>query len=499
MPILQKVVKGIGSGIGLASEAIADHKDRKATQTQAVSPRPSGGEGSASTSRTAARHDVYPEEKRGRKGERERGLDGKHDSDSDSSSVSTSDLDNDRAEWALDEAAQQFEQPPPSYRETEASSSSPNGPASAEEFATAFLRTHKVATATVASKTYQPLPCPVILPQRRPKDKSRGFVRAYAPLLGSCADIDQQTFIDFLNDLDRASRASPVFNVINVACFAVGFVPSPIAMGVSIAVQAASRTAQEVQTRYRRNTYLDQINETLFKPRGLYCMIMTFKPDSPYEPVIGMDVRSTSTDAALAKATSNPDSELRQKLKSMRLTSGTSKGEMSLPESAPLVYPALDAALSEGTELSEPKQTGLRASAGFVANYLDRRAQASHAGMYPDGKLAAAAPGEKKFASRFSDPNHPANSGTILGLLSGGNFDPQAKRRAHKAQRRAHRRGYELSETDLKNAEMGRLPRRRQGVVRRVLQQDVLYLTIVNLPSESEMREMLQELERARK
>ncbi|EXJ87459.1 hypothetical protein A1O3_04419 [Capronia epimyces CBS 606.96] len=487
MPLLQRVVKGIGSGIGLASEAIADHKEKKVAKEPGASPLRSAqleaGEGSRSISRSA-------EAGRGEK-ERVGGEDGDYESDSDSDSsldMDSSDLDNDKAEWALDDAAQQLEAPPPTY--DEASSSSP---ASADELASAFLNTHQVARDP--KKSYQPLPCPVILPQRRPKDKSRGFVRAYAPVLDTCSGIDQATFIDFLNGLDRASRASPVFDVVNLACFAVGFVPSPIAMGVSIAVQVASRTAQEVQSRHRRNTYLDQINETLFKPRGLYCMIMTFKPDSPHEPIIGMDVRSV--DQALAKATSNPESEMRQKLKTLRLSSGATKGEMSLPESAPLIYPALEAALDRPAEMTPAKQNALKSSTGFVASYLDRRAQAAYAGMYPDSKLALAVPPpDKKFASRFSDPNHPANSGSLLALLTGGKFDPKAKKRGRRAQRRARRRGYELSEADIKNAEMGRLPRRRQGVIRRVLQQHVLYLTIVNLPTESEMKEMLQELDR---
>lgn len=510
MPIVRKLVKGIGSGIGLASEAIADHKDKKAAKERGVSPHPAGeieaGEGSRAIPVAAPQGD-------------EKGVDqdtkalvGKGEDDSDSSSVSSSDLDNDQAEWALDEAAEELEQPPPSYSEASATS-----PATAEEIANTFLARHKLTPTSAASQKFQPLPCPVILPQRRPKDKTRGFVRAYAPLLGSCSGIDQQTFLDFINDLDRASKASPVFDVINLACFAVGLVPNPIAMAVSISVQIASRTAQEVQSRSRRNAYLDQINESLFKPRGLYCLIMTFKPDNPHDPVLGMDVTMSgnisSTDQALVKATSISDSELRQKLKALRLTSGVSKGEISLPESAPLIYPALDAAAQaaldreaaggEGdgvpAEEKKKKKNALSASGGFLANYLDRRAQASFQGMHPDSKMTMPLPPpDKKFASRFSDPNHPANSGTILGLLTGGHFDPKAKRAGRKAQRRARRRGYKLSETDVRNAEMGRLPRRRKGLIGRVLHKDVLYLTVVNLPSEAEMKEIMQQLDRVK-
>jgi len=486
MPIIGKIVQGIGAGIGLAAEAVADHKEKKkaALQSRSVSPHPAA---------LSASEDPRDEKKARRV--RDENFDDSVSSNSDSDDGDDDDdnnLNTDRAEWALDEAAQELEIPPPSYEEAASTST----PMSAEEVATSFLRNHKISQ---NAPSHRPLPYPVVLPQRRPKDKSRGFVRAYAPLLGDCAGIDQKTFIDFLDDFDQASRASSVFDVINIACFAVGMVPNPIAMGVSIAVQVASRTGQELQSRYRRNTYLDQINETMFKPRGLYCMIMTFKPDSPYDPVLGVDVRSS--DMALAKSLSIPESEWKQKLKNIRLTSGVSRGEVSLPESAPLIYPALDAAAVAATkgegELPEKKQNALKSSASFVSAYLDRRAQASYAGMHPDSQLASPPPA-KPFASRFSDPNHPANSGSIVALLTGGHFDPKSRKRVRRAQCRAARRGYQLSEHDLQNAAVGRAPGRRQGPISRIMTQDVLYLTIVNLPSESEMRELMQELERSK-
>lgn len=229
---------------------------------------------------------------------------------------------------------------------------------------------------------------------------------------------------------------------------------------------------------------------------------MTFKPDSPYDPVLTGNIMTQGTDAALMKATSNPDSGLSAQLKSIRLASGVTHGEISLPESAPLTYPALDKAAiaaMDGHQLPEQKQSALKSSGAFVASYLDRRGQASYAGMNPHSALAQAAPPpEKKFASRFSDPNHPANSGTILGLLTGGRFDPKADKRGRKAQRRARREGRTLSPEEIYNAKMGRAPRRKQGIIRRVLQKNVLYLIVTNLPTESEMVEIRQELERVK-
>jgi hypothetical protein len=45
---------------------------------------------------------------------------------------------------------------------------------------------------------------PVVLPQRRPKDRTRGFIRAYAPDLMNCG-IDQAMFLDFLETFNLAS------------------------------------------------------------------------------------------------------------------------------------------------------------------------------------------------------------------------------------------------------------------------------------------------------
>jgi hypothetical protein len=56
------------------------------------------------------------------------------------------------------------------------------------------------------------LPCPVIIPQRRPKDKERGFIRAYAPALLECG-IDEATFLNFIDSLNQATKVSPPFEV----------------------------------------------------------------------------------------------------------------------------------------------------------------------------------------------------------------------------------------------------------------------------------------------
>ena len=52
------------------------------------------------------------------------------------------------------------------------------------------------------------LPRPVIIPQRRPENKERGFIRAYAPALLECG-IDEATFLNFIDSLNEATKVSP--------------------------------------------------------------------------------------------------------------------------------------------------------------------------------------------------------------------------------------------------------------------------------------------------
>ncbi len=109
------------------------------------------------------------------------------------------------------------------------------------------------------------------------------------------------------------------------------------------------------------------------------------------------------------------------------------------------------------------------------------------------------------FASRFSDPSHPANSGSLISLLTGGYINPAARRqdrRAARYERRALRRDYK----DSRRVARGRSPRGprppirdrrrpRKGIIKKIMQQDVMYLLIVNLPTASEVDESVSRLE----
>lgn len=106
-------------------------------------------------------------------------------------------------------------------------------------------------------------------------------------------------------------------------------------------------------------------------------------------------------------------------------------------------------------------------------------------------------------ASRYNDPNHPANSGSLISLLTGGAVNPAARRQARreaKQERRQMRREYK----DSRRVARGRAPRgprrvRRKGqrktIIKKLMQKDVLYLLVVNLPSQEEVQKSVTQLE----
>ncbi|KAK6957218.1 hypothetical protein Daesc_002504 [Daldinia eschscholtzii] len=93
-----------------------------------------------------------------------------------------------------------------------------------------------------------PLRYPVIIPQRRPGQRVRGFIRAYAPDLMGCG-IDQVIFMDFLDELDKATATSPWIGAINIASNMAGLIPSAIAPPIGLAVQITAGVYQEMQSR----------------------------------------------------------------------------------------------------------------------------------------------------------------------------------------------------------------------------------------------------------
>lgn len=212
------LVKLVGSGIGLASEALAARKESKENKQRARSPRPPAPSESSASSDPSNR--PPPEYSSLDPGSANYGLvevanehearqlinqgkavpaDTSHETDEDDSEG----VDDDEAYWELDEAT---DPDPPAYSERgeidDAKPESGEAKPDVHKLLQKFLTTHPAPTHAPGR-----LPCPVIIPQRRPRTKSRGFVRAYAPVLADCG-IDQATFLEFLETFHKASQVN---------------------------------------------------------------------------------------------------------------------------------------------------------------------------------------------------------------------------------------------------------------------------------------------------
>jgi hypothetical protein len=131
-------------------------------------------------------------------------------------------MDGDEAAWQLDEATEEFGLPTydqsqsrpgaeGSQRDLETGADNEpeeiNAEDSEDEQAKKRERMVRALVAMAGPPPAQPqrLPCPVIIPQRRPGAKKRGFVRAYAPVLADCG-ISQDVFLKFISDFHKASQ-----------------------------------------------------------------------------------------------------------------------------------------------------------------------------------------------------------------------------------------------------------------------------------------------------
>ena len=332
----------------------------------------------------------------------------------------------DEADWQLDDAVEDEEDERALEQQSpDTSSTFDPGPVPSskegrqhyvDKIVQAFLASHPPPADSLVPRGQ--LPCPVIIPQRRPHDKKRGFVRAYASVLEPCG-VDQDSFLGFLKAMHLSSKASPVFNVINIAAMIAGVAPSITAMIVSTVVQAAALAAIEFQGNLRTNDFLAQINEKYFRPRGLVCLIFKFKPEdaATHEAV---DISST-----ILKTINPASSRFKQTINNAGRASGRTIGDLEMPQAAPLVFPALDDL--HARDAPKTRKENMKRKGKFVANYFDKRAQATYTAENPNSVLANANTQEHRFASRFADPNHPVNSGHPIALLTGGIINPKSR------------------------------------------------------------------------
>lgn len=480
------LVRLIGSGVGLAAEAIASKKQRSrsnspranlspqasASSTREIGPSSSSNKSEKKSSKAREAHEDFEEpppayeqvvevpeeradeliadgkalpldEKHGPSQEREG-----HEDDSDS------DSEGDEANWALDEAAEEVATP---GAEDPKLKYGMMAQPTIESFSAVVM-----AKCPPLNHPTNPLQRPVIIPQRRPGARDRGFIHAYSPDLAE-KGISEEAFMSFIQNFHAASQASPLLNVVFVSAGVVGLVPEPISQITSIIIQFAAGAAIYMQTTQRTHSFLDEMNDKLFKPRGLYAMVMKYIPHGT-RPI---SVQQADLNTIISKE--NAPHKSYQNFRA--INAGRSYGAIEMPDSAPLVFPALD----EAAQTQDPaKASKLKSSMAFVTDYYDKRARASYLHKNPDQRLDLPKP---DFGTRVSDPNHPAFRGSWLTLISGGKIPPKAERRARRREERI---------------QAGVAPSRKQErkawkQKRKLMKQNVLYLMIVNLPTEQEM------------
>lgn len=178
------------------------------------------------------------------------------------------------------------------------------------------------------------------------------------------------------------------------------------------------------------------MNKEFFEPRGLYCLVLAYDP-KPYVTHTPSDI-TRSISASMTPTSS----VMGTMIKSVRISSCNTHS-VDLPEAAPLVFPTFD---HKGLTLNPIKWVQ------NVESYVDRLFQAHYAKKKPPKALAVMAPRKQRSgSSRWSWWT---------------------------------RKGAGAANSDEELENQLRVPRRGTG--RRWYRGDVMYMMIVNVPTEAE-------------
>ena len=383
------LVRLIGSGVGLAAEAVAAKKQRSRSKSPGgadLSPQASAsssrdvGPSFSSMSKSEGKALKAPEAQGNFEdpppayeqvvevseeqadelisGGKALPLDEKSGKEFHDEDDSDSDSEGDEANWALDEAAEEVATP---RAEDPKLKYGIMAQPTVESFSAAVM-----AKCPPLNHPTNPLQRPVVIPQRRPGARDRGFIHAYSPDLAE-KGISQEVFLSFIQNFHAASQASPLLNVVFIAAGVVGFVPEPVTQITSTIIQFAAGAAIYLQTTQRTHSFLDEMNDKLFKPRGLYALVMKYIPQGT-RPI---SVQQADMNTMISKE--NAPHKSYQNFRA--INASRSYGAIEMPDSAPLVFPDLD----EVARTQDPaKANKLKNSMAFVTDYYDKRAQASY-------------------------------------------------------------------------------------------------------------------------
>ncbi|KAI1098110.1 hypothetical protein F4804DRAFT_325631 [Jackrogersella minutella] len=303
-----------------------------------------------------------------------------------------------------------------------------------------------------------PLPYPVILPQRRPKDRARGFVKAYAPDLMRVG-IDQATFMAFLDGFGKAMAQNPYVGAINLAGGVAGMIPTAIAPPIGLAVQLTAGVYQEVMNRKNQNAYLVKMNDELFRPRGVYCLLMAYAPNS---------------DKTLVQADINTKGGGK-----FRSNDGV-MGAVDFPISAELIFPEGDETSSDDDE-DDDESLGLSQSQGHS------QSQSGEQGGMKAGFIKALEGFKDRRDIKAQRKYMRKNPMGALNSLLDPKVELTAKDREKQAKRlekdeRKRDKGERKAERKARKH-----PGREQGPKKRKIKENIMYLMIINMPKGGDM------------
>lgn len=218
---------------------------------------------------------------------------------------------------------------------------------------------------------------PVVLPQRRPRTRARGFVRAYAPDLNAFG-INQDMFLDFIDRANQSCRGFEALGMLNFAALVAIPLGSPgIGMAISVVLQLAIKTTIAMDGRRKSNNFFDAANRDFFMPRGLFCLVMTWNPEIE-DPYVTFNMNQT-VDSTMAGGGGGSFEKLKHEFQKANAESGF------IPEFAPLEFPALEKmdVDPETQKKHDMMKAKARRKIEFAAGYRDKRAQARFVSSHP--------------------------------------------------------------------------------------------------------------------
>jgi hypothetical protein len=98
--------------------------------------------------------------------------------------------------------------------------------------------------------------------------RGQSFLRAWAPCL-EANSISQTDFLAFIDNLNIVSTANPPLQVLGLAGGFLGMVPYHWAKIAGTAIQVSAQLGAAVVSKSRTDMYMKEVNEKMFKPRGL--------------------------------------------------------------------------------------------------------------------------------------------------------------------------------------------------------------------------------------